>query len=329
MKSLEPTHGMRPVGDEAVSEDMANNLELVARSFVTVLVTARNSADRAAWARTIHDRSARCEGPFATVCGHPIPPANRVVCREDVDRWFERAAGGTLFIDHVGALSSDAQHRLSWLLAEQSRDRSATATPYRDGHVRIISATDRSLRADLAVGAFSDVLFYRLNLISIDLRHHLDGELMNVTDLMSTPPHTCRPDTDLGTIAQMMWDHDCGFVPVIDVSGKVAGVITDRDICIATATRHLLPERISAQQAMTGPVRACMADDSVSDALAAMKEFQVRRLPVVDASGRLQAVITMNDIALSSDQKRKPTPGDVVSTLAAICAHRTAATLTT
>jgi CBS-domain-containing membrane protein len=104
--------------------------------------------------------------------------------------------------------------------------------------------------------------------------------------------------------------------------------ITDRDICIATATLHRLPEKISAEQAMPGPVHACMADDSVSDALTAMKEFKVRRLPVVDGSGRLQAVISMNDIALASDQERKPSPGDVVSTLAAICAHRTAATLT-
>jgi CBS domain-containing protein len=80
---------------------------------------------------------------------------------------------------------------------------------------------------------------------------------------------------------------------------------------------------------MTGPVHTCTAEDSIDAALAAMKEFTVRRLPVVDANGQLQGVISMNDIALASDQKRTPTPGDVVSTLAAICAHRTAATVTT
>ena len=323
---------MPPVADNTVDLElqMRIDLDMAARSPLSVLVTASNGADRAAWARTIHDRSAHCEGPFVLVCGQAIPFGTREVCSEDVDSWFERAVGGTLFLDQVGALSADVQGRLLSLMTEQSGDHSAGKTVGRDRHVRIISGSDRSLLADVAVGAFSDALFYRLNVIHIDVTNQfLEGELMNITDLMSRPPQTCRPDTDLGTIAKMMWDHDFGFVPVVDAAGRLAGVITDRDICIATATRHLLPERISAEQVMTAPVHACMTDDSVSDALTAMKEFRVRRLPVVDGNGQLQGVISMNDIALASDQKRKPTPGEVVSTLAAICAHRTAATVTT
>jgi CBS domain-containing protein len=148
---------------------------------------------------------------------------------------------------------------------------------------------------------------------------------MNSRELMSTPPRTCELDTDLGTIAQMMWDHDFGFVPVTDESGNLIGVITDRDICIATATRHQAPGRIAAREAMTSPVKVCMADDTIAKVLTVMKDSQVRRLPVVDDEGRLQGVISMNDIALASNQKQRPAAKDIVSTLAAICAHRTLA----
>ena len=145
---------------------------------------------------------------------------------------------------------------------------------------------------------------------------------MKARDLMSQPPYTCAPNADLATVAQLMWDHDCGFVPVVDASGIVAGAVTDRDICIATATRRLLPEHIVASQVMTTPIRACLSDDSVSDVLAMMKDFRIRRVPVIDANGRLQGVISLNDIVLAATGKRGPRASEVVSTMAAICAHR-------
>jgi CBS domain-containing protein len=119
-----------------------------------------------------------------------------------------------------------------------------------------------------------------------------------------------------------MWDHDCGFVPVVDASGAVVGVITDRDICIATSTRHLLPEHISAAQAMASPIHACLSDDSVSDVLATMKQFRIRRVPVIDANGTLQGVVSINDLVLASDATRAPQASEIVSTMAAICGRR-------
>lgn len=122
-----------------------------------------------------------------------------------------------------------------------------------------------------------------------------------------------------------MWDRDCGFVPVIDATGKVAGVITDRDICIASATRRLLPEQITAAQAMRRPpIHTTQPEDTIEKALATMKQFQVRRLPVIAADGTLKGVISMNDIVLASQHKEGPAPADIVSTLTAICTHRPA-----
>jgi CBS domain-containing protein len=145
---------------------------------------------------------------------------------------------------------------------------------------------------------------------------------MKVRDLMSAPPHTCQPHSDLSAVTQVMWDRDCGFVPVVDAAGHVVGVITDRDVCVATATRRKLPEHISAAQAMATSVHACLPDDSIEDVLALMKQFQVRRVPVIDSAGQLLGVLSMNDIVRAAGRKGGPTAGDIVAAMGAICAPR-------
>jgi CBS domain-containing protein len=148
---------------------------------------------------------------------------------------------------------------------------------------------------------------------------------MQVQQIMTTDVATARPDTNLAAISKLMWDRDCGFVPVIDAAGKVSGVITDRDICIASATRRMLPEQITATQAMRhAPIHASEPEEPIEKALATMKQFQVRRLPVIAADGTLKGIVSMNDIVLASQQKEGPASAEIVSTLAAICAHRPA-----
>jgi CBS domain-containing protein len=145
---------------------------------------------------------------------------------------------------------------------------------------------------------------------------------MQVKQVMTTDIAACQPDTNLAVVAKLMWDKDCGFVPVIDAAGKVAGVITDRDICIASATRRLLPDQITAAQAMRRPpIHTTQPEATIEKALATMKEYQVRRLPVIAADGTLKGIVSMNDIVLASQQKEGPSPAAIVSTLSAICAH--------
>jgi CBS domain-containing protein len=139
---------------------------------------------------------------------------------------------------------------------------------------------------------------------------------------MSAPAHSCRTDTDLAAVARIMWESDCGVVPVTDESGRIIGVVTDRDICIASATRRMLPEQLRAEDVMTKSVATCGPDDGISELLATMKERKVRRVPIVDAEGRLQGIVSMNDIVLAADGIRRPTAGQIVETLAAICEHR-------
>jgi CBS domain-containing protein len=335
---LHRSHHSASVSD-ALGRGHDDALMAAVESDVSALITSEREDERRNCAQAVHALGRRHSSPFVEFdCGSWGDPAEGRHSglgrdRDDVTVFRRRlrdASGGTLFVDRIEMMGDGVRAELFGLF-EHTSDRSGVGLPNGVRRPRILSGASRSLMDAIAAGTFDETLFFRLNVIHLDLtsRHHLEGGLMKVRDLMSTPPHTCRPDTDLGAIARMMWDHDLGFVPVIDASGHVAGIVTDRDICIATATRHLLPDQISAVQAMTGPVHTCVVDDSVDAALAAMKEFKVRRLPVVDASGQLQGVISMNDLALASDQKRKPAPGDVVSTLAAICAHRTAATVTT
>jgi CBS domain-containing protein len=300
--------------------DYAVELDPIVHSSVNVMVTASEAAERLAWARRIHEGVLHRDGPFVAVC----PEINGQPGAVDVEEWFARAVRGTLFIDDIGQLSPDAQARLCSLLSAQSH-RIGRATAFNsDGRVRVIAGSGRSLLADLAVGTFNDALFYRLNVIHIDEMHQGEsGEhTMQAREVMSQPPYTCGPETDLVAVAKIMWDHDCGFVPVVDASGAVVGVITDRDICIATSTRHLLPEHISAAQAMASPIHACLSDDSVSDVLATMKQFRIRRVPVIDANGTLQGVVSINDLVLASDATRAPQASEIVSTMAAICGRR-------
>lgn len=145
---------------------------------------------------------------------------------------------------------------------------------------------------------------------------------MRVKEIMSRPAHTCQPDTDLGIVAAMMWEHDCGFIPVVGASGTILGLVTDRDVCIAASTRRLAPGHISAAQAMSDTVHACFPDDSIELALASMKQFKVRRLPVIDSTGTIKGVVSINDIVRAAGTHLDLPPKDVMATLARICEPR-------
>jgi CBS domain-containing protein len=144
------------------------------------------------------------------------------------------------------------------------------------------------------------------------------GKTLKACDLMSSPVRTCWRDTDLGTVTKLMFDHHCGFIPVIDVSGGVVGVLTDGDIGVARAAHRLLPEQITAAQAMVAPIHGCLPDAGISDVLETMKQFRVRRLPVVDSDRHLHGVISISDILLSVAQRYEPAAMEVISTMAAI-----------
>jgi CBS domain-containing protein len=119
-----------------------------------------------------------------------------------------------------------------------------------------------------------------------------------------------------------MWDHDIGCVPVIDDQGHVAGMITDRDICMAAYTRGSTLASIPVTAAMSTHVYSCGPDDAVADVERTMAQRQIRRMPVIDTSGHPRAVISLNDIARASSGKNGVPATEVAATLAAVCAPR-------
>lgn len=98
-----------------------------------------------------------------------------------------------------------------------------------------------------------------------------------------------------------MWNANCGFLPVETADGKVVGVVTDRDICIALGTRSRLAGDIAVGEVMSGKLHSCAPDDDIHLALQTMKEGKVRRLRVIAQKGFLVGVISMDDILLRTE----------------------------
>ena len=160
---------------------------------------------------------------------------------------------------------------------------------------------------------------------------------MKVQDVMTYDVQTCGPETNLATAAMQMWKGDFGVMPVV-TAGKVIGMITDRDICMAAATKHRDPANIRVTEVISGEVYGCSADTDIREALEIMRKKQVRRLPIISAEdGSLCGILSMNDVALRATEEPKGrilgrggdiehlSAQDVENTLKAICAHRTAA----
>ena len=118
---------------------------------------------------------------------------------------------------------------------------------------------------------------------------------MKVKDLMTTPVKTCRTTALLGDAARIMLDAGCGCVPVVDWRGRLAGMLTDRDVCLAVAARHQSPWEIPVRDVMSPNIVSVPIDEHVDAALVAMKEHRVRRVPIVDEEGHVKGLISIDD----------------------------------
>jgi CBS domain-containing protein len=143
---------------------------------------------------------------------------------------------------------------------------------------------------------------------------------MKVKDVMATAVATCAPGTTLAEAGHLMWEADCGFLPVVK-DGALAGVVTDRDMYIALATRDARASGIAVDAVATKQVVTCAPEDDVRTALETMRQARVRRLPVAGFGGTVLGILSMNDIVRAVGDGNGIAAEDVVETLQAICAH--------
>lgn len=149
---------------------------------------------------------------------------------------------------------------------------------------------------------------------------------MRVEQIMTKQVSCCSPDQTLAQAAQLMWDHDCGSLPVCTGNGasRVVGVITDRDICMSALFKGKPLHELRVSDAMSRQLHTCRPEDSLADVEKKMREAQIRRLPVVDEQGALVGMISLADLAREAAREdtapqKEITEMEVGDTLAAIC----------
>ncbi len=150
---------------------------------------------------------------------------------------------------------------------------------------------------------------------------------MNVKNVMTKKLQTCSATDTLNAAARIMWDHDCGCVPVVNEKSEVIGMVTDRDLCMAAYLRNQSLDSMMVGSVMSKKIFGCGPEDSLEAAEQIMQRHQVRRLPVLGGEGQLIGILSLNDLARAvAEKKRDRSPGvnaaAIEETLAAVCRPR-------
>jgi CBS domain-containing protein len=122
-------------------------------------------------------------------------------------------------------------------------------------------------------------------------------------EIMTPAPQCCSAETLLNEVANLMVEADCGEIPITDASNRLIGVITDRDIVCRVVAKGKNPSAVTAGECMTEPVVVVNEETSLDDVVSVMEENQIRRVPVVDASGCCCGIISQADVARYASEK--------------------------
>ena len=167
-------------GSSPAFSQVLDRVHQIAPTSTTVLITGETGTGKELVARRLHSHSARSAKPFVALNCSAVPSAlleselfgyERGAFTGAVDRkigLFEAADGGTLFLDEIGELPLELQSKLLRVLQE-GEIRRLGSTSDQTVDVRIVAATNRSLRAMVREGTFREDLFYRLNIVPIEL----------------------------------------------------------------------------------------------------------------------------------------------------------------
>lgn len=120
---------------------------------------------------------------------------------------------------------------------------------------------------------------------------------MKVNEAMTAPVKCCSPNSSLEEVARMMWEADCGAIPIVDDGNRPVGVITDRDIAMCAMLRHEPLWQICASQVIEGRnnLVCCDQGDTIDDCVEMMQQAEVRRILVTDDQGALCGIVSLGD----------------------------------
>lgn len=196
-------------------------------------------------------------------------------------------------LDELGAASEAARLQLH-LLAVEARQRTGELSPQLE---RVERGLDRGFHQALATAAEGARQLSKTLHASFGGTTPEKPAQIRISAVMTAAVHTCSPEDQLHRPAGIMWNGDCGSVPVVDSAGRLCGIITDRDICMAAYTKGLPLSSIHVADVMSHNVRHCAPEDTLERAIGIMAEAEVRRLPVVAENGQLRGIVSLADIA--------------------------------
>jgi len=145
---------------------------------------------------------------------------------------------------------------------------------------------------------------------------------MKVEQVMSQPARTCSLNASVSEAGSLMLEGRCGVLPVLSLRGVLVGVVTDRDLCLATAVRRRSATQVAVHEAMSTKLATCGPGDDLKSALETMATAGVHRLPVIDGEGHLKGILSIDDIVLDGVGGDGVSEADIVETLRRISAHR-------
>ena len=166
------------VGESAAIEHVREIIEKVAPTEARVMITGANGTGKEVVAHLIHENSARAKKPMVEVNCAAIPSelieselfghtkGSFTSAIKDRAGKFEQADGGTLFLDEIGDMSLSAQAKVLRALQENEITRVGSDKPIKV-NVRVLAATNKDLKKEIAEGRFREDLFHRLNVIPI------------------------------------------------------------------------------------------------------------------------------------------------------------------
>jgi CBS domain-containing protein len=126
-------------------------------------------------------------------------------------------------------------------------------------------------------------------------------------DVMTEDLVFCTPGDTVSEVAKMMKREDIGPVLIVDSerSKTLVGIVTDRDLAIKVVGEGRDPNNTKVEDVMTRKLVTCHADDNVENAMKAMAQYQLRRIPVVDENMKLVGIISQADVATRVDEPER------------------------